>query len=294
MELPRIGFVGAGIMGAPMIANLVRAGATVTALAHSDRSAARAEAAGATLAADAAALARDSDVVVTMLPDSPDVVAAVLDSGLADALSVGATFVDMSTIRPDVARDLAVALAERGIDSLDAPVSGGEAAAVEGTLSIMVGGDAAVLDRVRPVLEAMGSTITHVGGHGAGQATKAANQLIVATNIQAVAEAIVLLEASGVELEPALDAIAGGLAGSTVLTRKRAAFLSGEFAPGFRIALHDKDLGIVQSTARAAGLSLPAATLVAQLVAALKATGRGDLDHSALLALARELNGTAR
>ena len=287
-----VGFIGPGIMGAPMIANLVRAGHSVAAVGRSPESRARIATAGAHEVATPAAAAAGADVVITMLPDSPDVLDVVLGSGqLAEAMARGTLFIDMSTIRPAAAVELATALADREIAALDAPVSGGEAGAIEGTLSIMVGGDAGAVERARPVLEAMGSTITHVGPAGAGQATKAANQLVVAANIQALAEAIVLLEASGVDVESALTALAGGLAGSTVLTRKRAAFLSGDFTPGFRAELHRKDLGIIMSTAIERNLSLPSAALVAQLMAALVAQGDGGRDHSALLGLARRLNG---
>lgn len=289
--MTRIGFIGPGIMGGPMIANLVKAGHEVRALGRSEASRKRIADAGAAEVSSIADVADGAEIVITMLPDSPDVHAAVLgDSGLAESIAPGTVFIDMSSIKPAVAVQIAAELGERGASALDAPVSGGEPAAIEGTLSIMVGGDAATLAAVMPVLEAMGGTITHVGPAGAGQATKAANQLIVAANIQAVAEAIVLLEATGVELDPALTALSGGLAGSTVLTRKRAAFLSGEFAPGFRAELHQKDLGIVMSTALEKKLSLPSAAVVSQLMSALVAQGDGGLDHSALLGLARRLN----
>lgn len=290
-----IGFIGAGIMGAPMINNLVGAGYTVRSIGRSAESRRRAEQAGAVPASDARELAASADVVITMLPDSPDVREVVLGStdGLIEHLSGDTVYVDMSTISPAVSREISSALSAAGVSSLDAPVSGGEAAAIEGTLSIMVGGSETTLDAVRPVLESLGTTITHVGPAGSGQATKAANQLVVALNLQAVAEAIVYLEAHGVDLERALDALGGGLAGSTVLTRKRGAFTSGSFTPGFRLALHDKDLGIVQETARSRGLALPATSLVAQLVTSLVASGHGGLDHSALLLLARSLNGSA-
>jgi 2-hydroxy-3-oxopropionate reductase len=291
MTIDTIGFAGAGIMGAPMIANLVKSGFAVHAIGRSGASKNRIAAAGATLVDSLAELTAGADLIITMLPDSPDVAALVLgEGGLIEHLAAGQLFVDMSTIRPEVARELDERLGARGVGVLDAPVSGGEAAAISGALSIMVGGSEQSLADARPALEAMGSTITHVGPAGAGQATKAANQLIVATNIQAVAEAIVFLEAAGVQLEPALAAIGGGLAGSTVLERKRAAFLSGEFTPGFRVALHDKDLGIVQSAARESGLALPVTALVTQLMAAVKARGDGGLDHSALLKLTRSLN----
>lgn len=286
-----IGFIGAGIMGGPMIANLVKAGHTVHALGRSSASRKRIADAGADEVQSLTDAAAHADVVITMLPDSPDVTAVVLgDNGLVEVLSEGQVFVDMSTIRPDVSREISSRLEGIGVAALDAPVSGGEAAAIEGKLSIMVGGSDSAVRNTRPVLEAMGSSITHVGPAGSGQLTKAANQLIVACNIQAVAEAIVLLESSGVEVDKALQAIGGGLAGSTVLERKRNAFLSGEFTAGFRVELHDKDLGIVQATARSQGNSLPLSSLVGQLMAALKARGDGGLDHSALLKLARALN----
>lgn len=281
-------------MGAPMIANLTKAGAEVVTLPRSDRSRERAVEAGAIEAHGVRDFAQQSDIVITMLPDSPDVHEAVIDSGLIGHLRRDTIVVDMSTIRPDVSRQLHSELAAVSVGMLDAPVSGGEAAAIEGTLSIMVGGDANLLNQVRPILMTLGSTVTHVGGPGAGQATKAANQLVVAANIQALAEAIVLLEATGVDIAAALTAIGGGLGGSTVLERKKKAFLTDDFRPGFRIALHDKDLAIVESTARTAGIALPLFSAVSQIVASLRATGRGDLDHGALLLLARELNGRTR
>lgn len=284
-----IGFIGPGVMGAPMITNLVEAGHDVRAFGRSQRSRDRIEAAGALLADSAVDAAAGADVVITMLPDSPDVHQTLLGSGgLAQALTSQQIFVDMSTIRPDVSREIHQALAERGVGMLDAPVSGGEAGAREGALSIMVGGQVSVLEQVREVLDCLGSTITHVGPAGAGQLTKAANQLIVAANIQAVAEAIVLLESAGADVAAALHAIGGGLAGSAVLERKRDAFLADDFAPGFRIELHNKDLRIVGNTARDANVSLPLTGLVSELMAAAGAKGYGHLDHSALLKAARE------
>ena len=284
-----LGFVGAGVMGAPMIANLVAAGHPVRAYGRSAGSRARAERAGATAVDAVAAVVDRAAVVIIMVPDSPDAEAVVAQ--LADHLQPDQVVVDMSTVNPATARESAAILRERGIGMLDAPVSGGEQAATDGTLSIMVGGDAEVLDRVRPVLEVLGTTITHVGPHGAGQTTKAANQLIVALNLQAVAEAVVLLDAAGVDLPAALDAIGGGLAGSTVLQRKRENYLAGDHRPGFRLALHDKDLRIVAVTASEHGTVLPLTAAVTQLVRALVARGSGGLDHSAVLQLTRELNG---
>ncbi len=278
-------------MGAPMIANLVKAGYDVTAYGRSQTSQERITGAGATLAKQPADVAQGAEVVITMLPDTPDVQSVLDEGGLRGALSAGQIFIDMSTIEPDAARAIHEDLDSDGVACLDAPVSGGEAAAIEGTLSIMVGGSAEVLDKARSVLDVVGATITHVGPAGSGQLTKAANQLIVAMNIQAVSEAIVLLESAGADVPQALAAIGGGLAGSTVLERKREAFLSGNFAPGFRIALHNKDLRIVRNTADSTGVGLPATGLVAQLMVAAQASGYGDLDHSALLKLARGLNG---
>ena len=288
-----VGFIGPGIMGGPMIRNLVVAGHRVRALGRSPASVARVHDAGAQLAGSVADAA-GADVVITMLPDTPDVERVVRGpGGLRESLKADQTYVDMSTIRVDVTRSLSRDLLDTGVHMLDAPVSGGEPAAKEGTLSVMVGGDPGALDRVRGILDAVSTSVVHVGPSGSGQLTKAANQLIVAANIQAVAEAIVLLETSGCDVEKALAAIGGGLAGSTVLQRKAPAFLTGEFRPGFRVALHDKDLGIVQATARDLGVALPMAALVTQLMAALNARGDGALDHSALLKLTREFNTPA-
>lgn len=286
-----IGFIGPGIMGAPMIGNLVDEGYDVNAFGRSEKSRERIESAGATVADSPADAAEGASVVITMLPDSPDVANVVLsEHGLAASMTPEQTFIDMSTIRPDVAREIHSSLAERGVNALDAPVSGGEAAAQNGTLSIMVGGEPDTLEKVRPILDALGSTITYVGGPGSGQLTKAANQLIVAANIQALAEAIVLLEANEARLGPALDAISGGLAGSTVLERKRDALLDGSYAPGFRIDLHDKDMRIVGATAESSRVALPVTAIVSQLMRAARANGYGDYDHSALLQMTRDLN----
>ena len=213
------------------------------------------------------------------------------ENGIFTHAKSGALYIDMSAIRPDVAVRLADAGKDRGLRVLDAPVSGGEAGAVEGSLSIMVGGEAADFEAAKPVLEAVGKTIVHVGPAGSGQTVKAANQLIVAGNIQLLAEAVVFLEAYGVDTEAALEVLGGGLAGSTVLNRKGANMLSREFAPGFRLALHHKDMGIVTSAAREAGVVIPLGSAVAQLIGALVARGDGGLDHSGLLKLALELSG---
>jgi 2-hydroxy-3-oxopropionate reductase len=287
-----VGFIGLGIMGGPMAANLVKAGFDVT--GH-NRSPDKVEAlveAGGRGADSVAAAVRGADVVITMVPDSPDVEDVTGgDGGIFANAQPGALYLDMSSIRPDVAVRVAQAGRAAGLRVLDAPVSGGEAGAVEGSLSIMVGGGADDVAAARPVLDALGSTIVHVGPAGAGQTVKAANQLIVAGNIALLAEAIVFLEAHGVDTGAALEVLGGGLAGSTVLARKGATMLAREFAPGFRLALHHKDLGIVQSAARDAGVVIPLGAVVSQLVAALVARGDGGLDHSGLLRLVEQLSG---
>jgi 2-hydroxy-3-oxopropionate reductase len=290
-----VGFVGLGIMGLPMAANLVQAGFDVAGYNRSKGKADQLAERGGRAAGSVAEAVRDADVVVTMLPDSPDVRDVLLgEGGVFAHARPGTLVIDASTIRPDVSRELAAAGAERGFRVLDAPVSGGEQGAVEGTLSIMVGGAADDVAAARPVLEAVGRTIVHVGPAGAGQTVKAANQLIVAGNIQLVAEALVFLEAHGVDTRAATRVLAGGLAGSTVLDRKAAGMLARDFTPGFRLELHHKDLGIVTSAAREAGVVIPLGAAVAQLVAAMVARGDGGLDHSGLLRLVEELSGRAR
>lgn len=285
----KIGFIGLGIMGAPMAANLVKAGFEVTGYNRSPARVEQLAAAGGRGAADIAGAVRDADVVATMLPDSPDVRAVLAE--VFEHAPAGALVIDFSTIRPDVAAALAAEGAGRGFRVLDAPVSGGEQGAIEGVLSIMVGGGAGDFAAAAPVFDAVGKTVVHVGPAGSGQTVKAANQLMVAGHLELLAEAIVFLEAHGVDTEAALRVLGGGLAGSTVLQRKGVAMLARDFRPGFRIALHDKDMGIVTAAAREAGVVIPLGALVAQLVSSLKAQGDGGLDHSALLKLVAQLSG---
>jgi 2-hydroxy-3-oxopropionate reductase len=287
-----VGFIGLGIMGGPMAANLVKAGFDVVGHNRSPEPVRRLVSQGGRGADGLADAVRDADVVITMVPDSPDVEAVTLgEGGIYAHAKPGTLHVDMSSIRPDVARKVEEAGRERGMRVLDAPVSGGEQGAIDATLSIMVGGDAADFADARPVLEAVGKTVVHVGPAGSGQTVKAANQLIVAGTIELVAEAIVFLEAYGVDTEAAVKVLAGGLAGNAILDRKGAAMLRRDFTPGFRIELHDKDMGIVTSAAREAGVVIPLGAVVAQLVASLKAQGDGGLDHSALLKLVERLSG---
>ncbi|KOG45658.1 2-hydroxy-3-oxopropionate reductase, partial [Streptomyces decoyicus] len=291
-NLPKIAWIGLGIMGSPMAENLIKAGYTVTGYTLEADKLERLAAAGGTTAASAAEAVTDADIIITMVPASPHVEAiAYGPDGILAHARRGALLIDMSSITPQTSIDLAKAAADKGIRVLDAPVSGGEAGAVEAVLSIMVGGDQADFDAARPILEALGKTIVLCGPHGAGQTVKAANQLIVAVNIQACAEAVVFLEKSGVDLTAALDVLNGGLAGSTVLTRKKDNFKNRDFQPGFRIDLHHKDMGIVTDAARTVGAALPVGTLVANLVASLRAQGDGGLDHSALLRGVERLSG---
>jgi len=289
---PSVGFIGLGIMGSPMAANLCAAGLRVVGYT---RTRARAEALagfGLRVGDDIAGTVEGADVVITMLPDSPDVQDVMLGpAGVLGSAKPGAVLIDMSTIKPDVARAVAAEAASRGLRFLDAPVSGGEQGAIDAQLSIMVGGDANTVAEVMPVLERLGTRVVHVGSVGAGQTVKAANQLIVAGTLELVAESLVFLQAHHVDTDAAISVLEAGLAGSTVLSRKARSMIAGQFAPGFRIALHDKDLGIFTSAAREVGSASPIGALVAQLMASAHAQGDGDLDHSALLRLVRRLSG---
>jgi 2-hydroxy-3-oxopropionate reductase len=284
--------IGLGIMGGPMAANLVKAGYDVVGYNRSPEKVDRLREQGGRGAASFAEAVRDADVVLTVLPDSPDVEAVVFgDDGILANAPRGSLLIDASTIRPDVSVRIAEAAAAAGVRAIDAPVSGGEAGAIEGSLSIMVGGEAADVAVARPVLAAVGTTVVHVGPAGAGQTVKAANQLIVAGTIELVAEALVFLEAHGVDTEAAVKVLAGGLAGNRILDRKAAGMIQRKFQPGFRVDLHHKDLGIVISAAREAGVTIPLGAVVAQLMGALRAGGHGSLDHSALLLLVEQLSG---
>jgi len=292
-DMTNVAFIGLGIMGNPMAGHLAKAGHSVTGFTrHPDYS--DLEAAGGRGVDSLEAAVADADVVCVMVPDSPDV-RDVLEGegGVFDSAKPGTLVVDFSSIRPDVTVELAKVAKERGFRLLDAPVSGGEAGAKNAALSIMVGGAAEDFAEAKPLLDVVGKTVVHVGGNGSGQTVKAANQLIVATNIQALAEAVVFLKAYDVDLESALEVLGGGLAGSAVLNQKKQNMISGSFEPGFRIALHHKDMGIVTSAAREAGVVVPVAALVAQLMASALANGDGGLDHSGLLRGVERLSGSA-
>ncbi|MDH6114109.1 2-hydroxy-3-oxopropionate reductase [Kitasatospora sp. MAP12-15] len=287
-----IAFIGLGIMGSPMAANLVKAGHTVTGFNLEQSAIDALVAAGGKGATSIADAVTGADVIITMVPADPHVEQVILgEGGVLENAKAGSLVIDMSSITPQTSIKVAAAAKEKGIRTLDAPVSGGEAGAIEAVLSIMVGGEAADFAEAKPLFDALGTTVIHVGPAGAGQTVKAANQLIVAVNIQVVAEAVVFLENAGVDLQAALDVLAGGLAGSTVLNRKKANMVNREFAPGFRIDLHHKDMGIVTAAARAVEAPLPVGSLVAQLVASARANGDGSLDHSALLRGVERLAG---
>ncbi|SDQ95576.1 2-hydroxy-3-oxopropionate reductase [Thermostaphylospora chromogena] len=286
-----VGIIGLGVMGAPMAENLLRAGYNVIGHDISEAAVKRLVAAGGRAGGDIAGTLAGAGTVITMLPDSPQVEQVVLGpGGVLEHAEPGLLYIDMSTVRPETSRKIAEAAAAKGVRALDAPVSGGEKGAIDGTLSIMVGGDADDVEAARQVFEALGTTIVHVGPVGAGQTVKAANQLVVGGVYALIAEAIVLLEASGVDAGRGLDVLAGGLAGSRILDLKRQTMVKREFRPGFRIDLHHKDMGIALAAAREAGVALPMTGMVAQLIAAARAQGLGALDHSALLKVIERIN----
>lgn len=287
-----IAFIGLGIMGSPMAVHMQRAGHQVSGYnRHRDTYGPLVEAGGRRASSTADAV-NGADVVAVMVPDSPDVHDVLAgESGVFDSAAPGTLVIDFSTIRPDVTVELAAAAAKRGLRLIDAPVSGGEAGAKKAALSVMVGGADEDFAAARPILETVAKTIVHVGPNGAGQTVKAANQLMVGAHIQALAEALVFLEAYGVDTEAAMDVLGGGLAGSAVLDQKKENMLSRSFVPGFRIDLHHKDMGIVTSAAREAGVVLPLGALVAQLMMSARACGDGGLDHSALLRGVERLAG---
>jgi 2-hydroxy-3-oxopropionate reductase len=287
-----IAFIGLGIMGSPMAVHLAKAGNHVIGHNRSpERTKALVEAGGIAASSIATAVA-GADVVAVMVPDSADVEDVLTgENGVFDSAPAGALIIDFSSIRPDVTTALAAQASERGLRLIDAPVSGGEAGAINAALSIMVGGRQEDFEAARPILDAVGKTVVHVGPNGSGQTVKAANQLIVAGNIQLLAEALVFLEAYGVDTVAAVEVLGGGLAGSAVVNQKAQKMLDRSFEPGFRIDLHHKDLGIVTAAAREAGVVIPLGAVAAQLMAAARANGDGVLDHSALFRGVERLSG---
>ena len=288
----KIGFVGTGIMGKPMVKNLLKAGYPVLCYDVVPEPLKELAAAGATVAASNKEVAEKSEVVVTMLPNSPHVEQAVLGpKGILEGARSGLLLLDMSTISPIVSQKVAAEAAKKDVKMLDAPVSGGEKGAIEGTLSIMVGGERAVFDKVLPIFQAMGKTITYIGPIGSGGFVKLANQIIVAINLTAIAEALVLGTKAGIDLELMINALSGGLAGSKCLDQKKNNYLQHAFQPGFKIDLHSKDLNLIMESAEKLGVPLPTTALVRELFSALRVKGRGQMDHSGVITLLEELAG---
>jgi 2-hydroxy-3-oxopropionate reductase len=279
----RIGFIGLGIMGKPMAKNLLAAGFDLTVHSRSPGPVDELVDAGAVRASGAAEVAAASDVTITMLPDTSDVEEVLTGpGGVLEGAAPGSLVIDMSSIDPAPTRAIAETFGARDVAMLDAPVSGGERGAIEATLSIMVGGEDAGVQRAMPVFQALGKTIVHVGPSGAGQVTKACNQLVVAATIEAVAEALLLAERSGVDPAKVRDALLGGFAGSKILEVHGQRMLDRTFDPGFRIRLHRKDARIVEEAASATGTPIPSFTVVADQLQRAVDGGDGELDHSAL------------
>ncbi len=277
----KIGFIGLGIMGRPMAKNLLKAGYDLTVSSH-NRAAQELEEAGARKASNEE-IGRNCDLVLTMLPDSPQVKDVMLgEKGVGSFMKPGSVFIDMSSINPVASKEIAAALSARGIEMLDAPVSGGEPKAVDGTLSFMVGGKQEIFDRYAPVLSAMGSSVVRCGEVGAGNTTKLANQIIVACNIQALAEALTLARKAGVDPGLVFEAIRGGLAGSTVMNAKAPMMIEGNDRPGFRIDLHIKDLNNALNCAHTVGAPVPMTAAVQEVLQWMHSHDGGQKDHSAI------------
>jgi 2-hydroxy-3-oxopropionate reductase len=288
----RVGFVGLGVMGAPMARHVLSVGFPLTVHSRSAPPVEALVADGASWASKAADVARVSDVIVTMLPDTPDVELVLLGAdGVGDGAAEGSLVIDMSTIDPIATRSIAEQLGQLGVSMLDAPVSGGQVGAEAGTLSIMVGGPDDAFERALPLFEAMGSTIVHVGAAGAGQVAKAANQLVIASAVEAVGEAFVLAVKAGVDPAKVREALLGGFAGSRVLELHGQRMLDGAFEPGFRSALMAKDGRIVVGAADRLGAPIPGFRAVAERLEAMLPAGRGDLDYAALVTLLEDEAG---
>ena len=280
----RIGFIGLGIMGKPMARNLMKSGYDLVVHNRSRMAVDEIAGEGAIPASNPREVAEQAKIVITMLPDSPDVRDVVFGAnGLSEAMGEGSLLIDMSTISPVTTLEVVEALAAKGAHALDAPVSGGDKGAIAATLSIMVGGDADDFARAKPIFEALGKTIVHVGAAGAGQTVKACNQIVVALTFEAVSEALVLGSKAGVDPHKIIQVLSGGLAGNKVLELRGESMIAHNFQPGFRINLHRKDLGIALDAGKSYNVSLPATAQVNQMFTAMVAGGFGDLDHSALL-----------
>lgn len=289
----KIGFIGLGIMGKPMSKNLIKAGYSLVVSDLNKAAVDEVVALGATAAASAKEVAQQADVVITMLPNSPHVKAVVLgENGVLEGAKAGLVVIDMSSIAPLASREIYAELEKKGVEMLDAPVSGGEPKAIDGTLSVMVGGKKAVFDKYYDIMKAMAGSVVYTGEVGAGNVTKLANQVIVALNIAAMSEAFMLATKAGVDPELVYQAIRGGLAGSTVLDAKAPMVLNRNFKPGFRIDLHIKDLANALDTSHGVGAYLPLTASVMEMMQALKVAGDDKLDHSALARYYEKLANT--
>ena len=287
---PAIGFIGLGIMGKPMARNLLKAGYSLTVYNRSAGPMQDLTDDGAGKASSIKEVAQNTEVIITMLPDSPDSEKVILgENGVLEGARTGSTIIDMSSIAPLISRKIADEASKRGIEMLDAPVSGGEPGAIAGTLAIMVGGKQDVFDRCLPILDVMGRSVVRVGDVGAGNFVKLANQIIVAANIEAIGEAFVLAQKAGIEPELVFQAIRGGLAGSNALEAKAPMIMERNFSPGFRIRLHQKDLHNALLTAKDLGVPLPVTGLIQQMLGALINRDRGDSDHSAIVNFVEDL-----
>ena len=294
MDKPRVGFIGLGIMGRPMCANLLKAGYSLTVWNRSRPGIDEVVSLGAATGESPADVAAKSDVIITIVTDSPDVQQVVLGpNGVLEGARPGSVVIDMSTISPSVTREVAAALEQRGVEMLDAPVSGGDVGAKAGTLSIMVGGKPEIFERCLPVFQAMGKNIIHIGPNGAGQTTKLCNQIAVALNMLAGCEAIMLAARSGIDPKKMLDAISAGAAGSWMISNLAPRIVKGDFAPGFMIRLAQKDLRLVLESAGELQLPLPGTALMNQVWRAVEAEGGGDLGtQAAIKALEKWANFT--
>ena len=291
----KIGFVGLGIMGRPMALNLRRAGHELWVHGRRPVTMELLVEAGAHACTTAAEVAANADVIFIMVSDTPDVEHIVFgEHGLLQRLKPGQVVVDMSTISPAATRRMAQELEARGVEMLDAPVSGGETGAINATLSIMVGGKERVFQRVKPLFETLGKNIVHVGGNGAGQVAKACNQIVAAVTIEAVGEALTFARQCGVDPAKVREALMGGFAGSRILEVHGKRMLDNDFKPGFKVRLHQKDLRIVIENAHQLGLALPATALVAQHLNALMGSGEGDLDSAAIVKVVERTSGVER
>ena len=290
MSTPTVGFIGLGIMGKPMAMNLLNAGYKLVVHSRSQAPVQELVALGATAVPSPKEVAQQTEVVITMLPDSPDVEQVVLGiDGVLEGARQGTTFIDMSTIAPAVAVRVAEALAAKGVECLDAPVSGGDVGAQQGTLSIMVGGARSAFDRAKPIFDVLGKSAVLCGGPGAGQTVKVCNQILTAVTIAGVCEALTMGAKAGVDPAKVVEVLSGGLARCGVLENRGQRMVQRDFVPGFRIGLHYKDLNIIRETSKHFGVPLPVTAVAHELFATAMAKGREELDHTGLLTVVEEL-----